>query len=72
MNLINPVTLKGNDTMNVYATNDTKGGFDFQGSFESIEDAMDWNMDKGIHYDHWWSDVEETKRPEWTFYPNYI
>jgi hypothetical protein len=54
--------------MNVYATNNTNG-FEFQGSFDSVGEAMANATRDGLNYEFWWSD--DADDPEWGAMPSW-
>lgn len=58
--------------MNVYATNNTDGGHEFAGSFESLTQAMAWATARGMTFAHWWADGydDEEEMPDWARFPS--
>ena len=58
--------------MNVYATNYTDEGYEFQGSFTGMDDPM---LKRHLRfYRFWWTDAVDTngeylvERPDWAYY----
>ena len=52
--------------MNVYATNRPDEGYEFNGSFTSLEEAKEFVERTGGQYTHWWCDNGVEWQPEWT------
>ena len=58
-------------SINVYATNTPDDGFDFGGSWESLEAAQQCAERMGLSFTHWWDDEDRaSEQPEWARYPN--
>ena len=58
----------------VYATNNPEMGYEFQGSYESLEQAQNAEAHRLApvgEYAHWWADDETEEPPEWTKYAIY-
>ena len=52
--------------MNVYATNQPAEGYEFQGSFASLDEAQAWALARGDEYSYWWADEgDEEQQPKW-------